>query len=336
MYKMNNNILDENLDLANKFYFNNGIIGENVKKKILDVTHGDAYTKILCDMYIEHRDEFEDEYFQIAYDMVKTYNKNVFPIKGFNIYDSSTVDDLLSTLNVRSEVISIFKELGSFADRNMKNEKRKPRDYYELEKISMDLSEVSVAIKTMTENKSEKFIKNLESKMFRNNTTIDDLISFIHDKNNLMGDESFDINKLIELSESDNDIFITYNKNNITILEITSAIAIKKIGCNSLWCFSYGKEFEIASNHWDKYSYNGKVYVIVNNNKPSNSEEYMYTITHPFTDKYNNIKKYDSSDRESNPMFDMSNNNKFNPYNILEEMFGGDYEDIIYTFLNFD
>jgi hypothetical protein len=41
----------ENIQQAEKYYFNNGKITGEHKDKILEITNGDNYTKMICDMY---------------------------------------------------------------------------------------------------------------------------------------------------------------------------------------------------------------------------------------------------------------------------------------------
>ena len=44
-------VLNENLQLADKIYFKTGILNEDDKQEIINITHGDNYTKIIADFY---------------------------------------------------------------------------------------------------------------------------------------------------------------------------------------------------------------------------------------------------------------------------------------------
>ena len=43
---------NENIQLADKVYFKPNILTPNQKDLILSITHGDFYTKALCDIYL--------------------------------------------------------------------------------------------------------------------------------------------------------------------------------------------------------------------------------------------------------------------------------------------
>ena len=107
-------LLRENLQLADKFYFKDGKLSPRVREIILHLTNGDPYTKIMTDIYYtmlmnghrtgdwalkaidpEHQETEKPQNdvmgtpdlqkLRPIYNQLKEYNKNVFPIKGFNI-----------------------------------------------------------------------------------------------------------------------------------------------------------------------------------------------------------------------------------------------------------
>jgi hypothetical protein len=68
----------------------------------------------------------------------------------------------------------------------------------------------------------------------------------------------------------------------------------------------------------------------------SNSEDFMHVLISPLIDEEGNLIEYDDDDDYKYPLFNMSNENYSNPYGILEHLFGNNYENIIYNYLNFE
>ena len=79
---------------------------------------------------------------------------------------------------------------------------------------------------------------------------------------------------------------------------------------------------------WSQYSYNGIVYVIINFNDSSDSEEFMHVLISPLK------KKYDDGDYSS-PLFDMSNRQIEEPIHVLKWLFGKFNFKKLFTF-NYD
>lgn len=78
------------------------------------------------------------------------------------------------------------------------------------------------------------------------------------------------------------------------------------------------------------------VYVIIDLNENSDSESFMHVLINPLTDVDGNLIEYNEENEYEIPLFNMLNENYFNPYSILEGMFGDDYKSIIFDYLNFD
>jgi len=126
--------------------------------------------------------------------------------------------------------------------------------------------------------------------------------------------------------KNNEDMVIVYNKGSIYVVEVTSASAIKEIGCNSVWCFTYGTAFDDAYRQWNNYSHNGIVYVIVDFRLPSDSQDFMYVVIHPLD------PEYDEDNEETSPLFNMSNEIQENPYPILDELVGKQNINKIFSF----
>ena len=81
--------------------------------------------------------------------------------------------------------------------------------------------------------------------MFKGNTTLEQLMRFVDEKTNFIGGVDFTKEDVKKLSESE-DFEIIYEQGNVMIVRVDSPDGIKAIGCNSLWCFTYGSGFDSA------------------------------------------------------------------------------------------
>lgn len=327
---ISSNVILENKQLADKIYFSTGKLDQSDKEKIYSITHGDYTTKIISDIYYNYKDEWgwNDVIKQLPliHKQLLEYNSNVFPIKDFDILNSKDVDVYFDLIK-RQKVIDLMKKLPGIAIRNMKNDIRQPRSGLELINYLSD-AEYFSAQYSLLGNRDEKFKKKIHNKMFKSGITLDKLIRFVDDKENLLGGVEFtreDIINMIE-EESDGEMFIKYDKNNVLVVSVESADAIKRIGCNSFWCFTYGED-----NHrmWYDYSYDGMVYVIINFNVPSDDPEFMHILIKPLESP----RFYDKEDNQDQiPLFNMANDNWYNPYGVLTPLVGRNNIKKIFTF----
>ena len=172
-------------------------------------------------------------------------------------------------------------------------------------------------------------------KMFKGNTTLDELMRFVDDKLNFIGGVEFTRDDIKELSEVE-DFEIIYEKGDIMIVRVDSPDGIKAIGCNSLWCFTYGSGFDNAYIQWNNFSHNDMVYVLIDFREKSDSEEFMYVLIKPLVDEDGNLIEYDEDNEDEHPIYNMSNENFSNPYSILKHLFGRGFKGIIKNYLNFE
>jgi len=333
--------LNENIQLANKIYFDSGKISEEGKNQILSITNGDNYTKIMSDIWynLNEYNSTNDKLLELLYNELKRYNNNVLPISGFNKNNINSISEnfiggLIDSLETRRKIIIKLDELPSIAKRNLKNEIQKERNSTELREY-LRLLEYFIGQYSLLSNRDEKMRKKIEQKIFKANITLDDLIDFAEEKKNLLGGEDFTKKQIYELSEIE-DFEIIYDSNNILIAEVNSPDAIKAIGCNSLWCFTYGSGFDAAYRQWRNHSYDDIVYVIIDLKEKSDSVDFMHVVIKPLTDEEGDLIEYDEDNEDEHPIFNMANDNYNNPYSILEDIFGSNYEDIIRNYLNFE
>jgi len=340
-YFTKKDITNENIQLADKIYFNTGKLSDDDKEIILNVTNGDNYTKLIADFYyhiIENSFGLNNVTKQLnqLYNEVKNYNKNVFPIVGYDVnkLDPKQISNVMYSLEKRGQIIKEIKKLPSFALRNLKNDIRKERTISEFNNYLADLNYFMGYYSLLSNRDSNIQIKILK-KMFKNNTTLDQLMSFVHDKQNFIGGVEFTKKDVKKLSESE-DFEIIYEQGDVMIVRVDSPDGIKAIGCNSLWCFTYGTGFNAAYRQWNEYSHNDMVYVLINFKEKSDSEDFMHVLVKPLTDKEGDLIEYNEDNEDQHPIYNMSNENYYYPYSILNNLFGPNYIEIINNYLNFE
>lgn len=354
----------ENIQQADKIYFNTGKLSPEVKKYITHITQGDAWTKLLSDIYYAEirqqkkqgaasmsliSDEPEEEIsldgqndvmgledwkkIRETHNQLKAYNKNVFPIKGFNINGVKDIWNLISGLKQRASILELIKKLPSAARRNMTNDIRTERTYPELQDYRSKL-EYFLGQYSQLSNRSPRAKSVIDKKMFKSGITLKDLIDFAEDKQNLIGGKQLNrsvIKKI--LNEYDYDLEVVYDKGNVMVIDVTGPDGIKALGCNSVWCFTYGGTSGAyrSRGSWGQNSTNGQVYVIIDFSQESDSPYFMYTIIKPldFT-SHTDHSMGDVKNQEK--MANMSNEYVDNPLDILSGLMGA--EDA-YQIINF-
>lgn len=324
-------IILEYLQAAQKVYFNTGKLNKNDEDIILSITNGDNYTKIISDIFYEFTKsrykgknnvslgKVDIELIKSYYEQLKSYNKNVFPIKGLNITGVKNTNELIGSLNERGKILEEMKKLPSVAIRNLKNDIRKERSYDELRSYQHDLN-YFVGHLSLLDNRDEKMKDAVLRKMFKSYTTIEDLSAFIQEKESLLGGLSFTKNKVKDIcDEYYSGCRIVYDKENIMVVEIDEPRGMARIGCNSLWCFSYGK-----GNNWNQfnsYSTNGIVYVIIDFNYKPDTLDFMHVLIKPVD--WDGSGFDDDNDRSS-ALYSMDNEPVSSPEHYLIDWVGSE------------
>lgn len=319
------NRMNENQQMAEKIYLKTGKLSPEEMERIVAITHGDNTTKLIADLYYNETNHGWDvDKLPMIHQQLLSYNKNLFPIKNFDVYNKS--NNLTIGLFIkRQSVLDNMAKLPSIAKRNMRREIATPRDYNEFSQYANDL-DYFLAQYSLLSNRNEKFRKSIEKKMFKADITLDDLIDFAGEKENMIGGGNVTrnmINKVVK--ENYYDLEIVYNKGNIMVIDVTSPDGIKAIGCNSLWCFTYGSGFDAAYRQWNNYSTNDHVYVIIDFNESSDSTEFMHVMITP-------INPDRDEDTEHTSIYDMSNEALYDPQSFIENKIGLETARKILTF----
>lgn len=330
--------LVENIQLADKLYFNTGKLSNEDKEIILKITNSNNYTKIIADFYFYLKDKINNtelnKELKLLYNDVINYDKNVYPIIGYDVYNSENIPEIKIGLGLRRKIIGEIKKLPSIATRNLKDDIRKERTSSDLRKYLDDL-EYFMSHYNLLSNRDKDIQIKILRKMFKGNTTLEQLMRFVDEKENFIGGVEFTRDDIKKLSENE-DLEIIYEQGNVIIVRVDSPDGIKAIGCNSLWCFTYGSGFDSAYRDWSNYSYNGMVYVLVDFSIKSDSSDFMHVLIKPLISNNGRLIKYNEDNEDEHPIYNMSNENYNNPYNILSDLFGNNYKKIIKNYLNFN
>lgn len=354
-------LLMENPQQAEKVYFSSGKLSPRVKEILISkITHGDPYTKVTTDYYYTklHQDHKHSKWAlaQISNEpeddsppesdvmdlegwknvkefhrWVSTYDKNVYPLKHFTINpkNAEQVWEMYSALKQRNYILGMFAKFPSVAKRNMKEDVRQPRTYVELQQYRSRM-EYFDNFFAMVANRPPALRQNIYNKVFKAGSTIESLIDFMEEKDNLVGGGRLNQQDVLKMIDGSPDLRMIYRKGNYMVVEVSDGEGIKEIGCNSLWCFTYGEGMRAAIHNWDRYSTNGIVYVVIDFSVASDDIDFMHVLIRPLPDE--DGKKGLGQDT---PLFNMSNEAMEYPNNFFERTIGLNTAKNIFTF-NYD
>jgi hypothetical protein len=296
-------LLGENYQLAIKLY-GDKLSPEDIE--FLTRLCGRDYTfKTLADLKIEDKEAFDpwkDKQWTEALVQLRDYNSKIFPIIGFS-FDSAKPVASRSMMRDRAEIIRIISEWPRIAKRNLRREISTPRNWKGFTELK-NLVEYIDAHLSYLNNKTDKQKEMISRKIFSSDhPTFKEVADFVDDKENLIqGGHAYSKEVLYKLvQDNDYDLKIVWDNNDVVIVDVMSQPGMKLIGCNSLWCFTYGSEYGRAGEQWDRYSHNGHVYAIIDFKQPQDSPEFIHILIKPFEQQ---------TDDESF-LFDMANVEKY-------------------------
>lgn len=335
----------ENFSKVEKEYLRSGkITDQTVIDIITSITKKDGYTKFIFDVYnfnlgtqLKSDYEFLKKYLKKWYDLIKSYDKNVFPVMDLEDVNLDTVitDHIIcgyieNQLNLRNNIISELKKIPTKFLRNLKNEFKKVRSPQELSETVEDVQRIVTFIIAL-DNRPDEFKNAIFNKAFSSkHKSFKDVLDFFENKNNIFSEiTNFNVNDIKKIAKKHPDIDLIFNRGDIYVFEVTSQDAIRKLGCFSTWCFSYGKGDE--TRDWYNYSHNGMVYVFMDLSlSPFEDNGFMYTLIHPLIyddNTYENDEDYDGSFEQlenEGKLFDLYNNPVDNPWEIIDDLIGLD------------
>lgn len=279
-------LIMENYQLAKRIYGDNLTPAD--EEFLEQICHKDYTFKLLADLLMEEkladgiiRHPWKEKDWQNAYIQLKEYHRNVFPIKNFS-YDSKVPVVSKKMLKDRLDVMKILSKWPNIAKRNLRKDIAEPRsDFGELED---KMSYINLHLGYL-DNRDDATKAIILKKVFSSDhPTFDDVLDFLEDKENLLkGGHAYSKDGLYELvKKHDYDLRIVYDKDNVVVVDVTGQAGMKVIGCNSLWCFTYGTEYGKGGEQFDIYSHNGHVYAIIDFERPQTSPDFIYILIKPF------------------------------------------------------
>jgi len=324
------NFINENLQLADKYIFNKNILSNDDKEYLLRICSDKKYFFILSQFYIYIKNySFLRKDINLLYQNLKDYDKKFIDIKLdlYKNYNKDLIGKLIEELENVNKIKEIFNELPSIALRNLKHELKTLDNSWDI-KHYLDSLKYLQSLYSYLGNKDILYKKKIEQKIFKNNTTLRQIINFVDEKHNLFLDEKISKKEIIDIIEESQErwdvLNIVYEKNDILVVEVSDPDGIKKIGKYSLWCFTYGKN--INYYEWNEYSYNGIVYVIFDFSCLLSDPYFSMVLIKPF--KMNNPDRGEFSlwDNHNEPI-------ESNPKTFLSKIIGTTKEiNKIFTF----
>ncbi len=275
-------LLRENIQQAEKLYFNTGKIPPAIKEKILAITHGDVFTRSIADflVWLGSFSPIKESEIAMAngfYNNLKNYNKAIFPVKKDLLFYNEKndtpyhVSDLYSLLYERNFVINKFNKLPSLAQRNLGYLKSTPYESeYQFKEINKKVQELAGHLEMIPNTpKGEIVLKKIYAKK-----DLDKMNEIAEHYSLAFAPQSGeDIETLLD-AVTMVDANIIQNSNNIIVIQVNDYEAMKRIGCTSAWCFSQPR----AQHYWDDYAEWGFVFVIFDFNKDPEDATYMMTL----------------------------------------------------------
>lgn len=329
-------LIEENFQLARKLYIDKGELSDEEVSFIKSLSTDTHLFKTLADLYIEDRkghSRWKPENWRKIVTQLKNYNKNIFPIKGFS-FDSIEVVVTKRMLEEREDLINIFSKFPSLAKRNLSLDIKIPRGSWQIHSLKHTIDHISIHLRLL-DNRSDAAKNLIYKKVFSSShPTFESVLDFLEDKVNLLNNKAYTKQELYTLiAENSGDLRRVYDKGNIVIVDVTSQPGIKLIGSNSLWCFTYGDEYSLAGEQWDRYSYNSHVYAIIDFSVSQETPEFIHIVTKPwyngkipYLDPNQRQLPFDSQDDsgedtkyyDDTGIFNMANEAMYgNPYEIL-------------------
>lgn len=324
-------ILFENFSLAKKLYIDTGNLDQQDVDFLTSLCNKDYTFKTLADLMLEDKKDSEkwnQAQWEKCYLQLKNYNKNIFPIENFS-FDSPNVCVSKKLIKRRANVLIRFNKWPRIAKRNLKSDVRIPRTKSEFIQLDELLDYINLYL-SLLNNRPESVKNQIYRKIFSSDhNTFNNILNFLEDKTNLLHGTAFTKKQFYKIvKENSYYLNIVYDNNNIVIVDVTGQPGIKALGCNSLWCFTYGDEYGKAGEQWDQYSYNGHVYAIINFSESQDSPEFIHIVIKPIFEK-SKIPHYDPKQTYFRFKYDMDNsyNDDSGVYDMSNQMvYGNQYE----------
>lgn len=186
-----------------------------------------------------------------AYNSIKKYDKNVLPIHDLYAREHNAHPlEKLNDLRIREILVDRIKSLPSILLRNLRNDIRKERDHYEMDKLLEYTRNILNSLKLINQTKPEHREKIMKKVFSSANDTFEAVSKRLEDTTipYLSQDDSFE-NTVEKISDVSDEAEILYRNNGILVVKIKSPEAMGYIGCSSQWCFASNPQ-----GYWSQYT----------------------------------------------------------------------------------
>lgn len=281
-------LLRENLQQADKIFFNSGKLSPEEREFVLSITKGDSFTRIMAD-WLYHLTKIWSEtltsvttitFMGDFYSYLKTYDKNVLPVvHDINNYTALTnergvhVLDLFSCLKNRSRAILNLNKLPSTAKRNLQNVIRKPEsNEHGFQILGDKFRDLNNSLTNLPKDDAKRQM--LMGKIFTSKNSLDQMIDMANHYSfafNSRGEETSKDDLIANLEYINADLI--QNSENILVVKVNDYESMQDIGCTSAWCFSQPD----SDNYWNDYASLGYVFVIFDFSKDFDDATFMMT-----------------------------------------------------------
>lgn len=278
--------ISENLQQADKLYFNTGKLPKEVREALVNITGGDAFTKLVADLMF-HFAKFSDRGVdsgiirlgEMFYQYLKEYDKNIFPVKyDLQQYSADAptnekhVLELFAILKDRHQLIQNFRKLPSIGIRNLKPlTKTVGWMDGQFKLIGDKINELVRNIRVIPNSEKGQKVLN---KIFNSRNDLDRMVEISRHYSNAftMGSDENreDLLEAIEMLNAD----VVQNTDRLLVVRVNDQESMQRVGCTSAWCFSLPN----SEGYWDEYAPLGYVYVIFDFDKDTEDATFLMVL----------------------------------------------------------
>jgi hypothetical protein len=235
----------ENLQMADKLYFNTGILSPEDREIILKVTNGDYFTKAVCDILVNSGQKPNLFSTKTLYDLLKEYNnsKEFLPIPEFDILKLDKLKYVYVDLFERARVIKLLNDMNPIYKRNLKpiiqRSLSNPADYEQFMILTQyklkDIINLTTEISDRKPKQSEEIIENAINS---SKTSLDDIVTHLRTIIENLKDEVIDYDDINKLEYFAEDIDVILDDDDILLVNIFTPDAMKAFGCHTDLCIT--------------------------------------------------------------------------------------------------
>lgn len=278
--------LSENVQQADKLYFNTGKLPPEAREAVMRISNGDVWTRLVADLVYHmskhSQNPLDSGSLQLAKNLhtyLINYNKNSLPLAFEPIQYSAGKDgpmhilDLYGCLNYRAQAVKQLQRLPSQVTRNLKGILNKPEsNEYGFKHIGDKFRELAGFLEVLPKNENKR--AEILNKIASSNHNIDQMIevakhfayAFTGNEDEVPRDQVLGTVKQIDAD-------IVQQTPTLLVIRVNDNEAMERLGCTTTWCFARPN----SEGFWNDYAYLGYVYVIFDFSKDIDDATFLMT-----------------------------------------------------------